>query len=207
MIERQYSRTDHPAVFESLLGIHDAQSQSLDLLRPAAAPGEGDVLGLGFYKGGTSVLADGYLAGGSLNAMQRQYCYGHGIFAQLLDDLEDVEQDGQAGYLTVYSELADHRPLDALASRTFDFGQHILAGLDCFNVDEAAGDAIQRGANLLLIDAISRTDRYYTPDYLRQLEAHFPFRFSFLKEQRSQFIKRHGPLGKLMETVFLFGNL
>ena len=68
MIEGQYSRSDHPAVFESLLDIHHAQGRSLKLLRRAAAPGEVDVLGLSFAKGGTSVLADGYLVSNSLTA-------------------------------------------------------------------------------------------------------------------------------------------
>ncbi len=203
MIEEQYSRSDHPAVFESLLAIHHAQSESLKLLRRAGAPGEVDVLGLSFYKGGTSVLADGYLAGGSLTERQRQYTYGHGIFAQLLDDMEDVEQDGQAGRLTLYSQSAG--PLDAPASRTFHFGRRILMGLDCFEVDESVRALIRKGAGLILIDAIARTDRYYTPSYLRELEACFPYRFSFLKEQRNAFIKRHGSLGKMMETIMLYG--
>jgi hypothetical protein len=201
MIEKQYSRPDHPAVFESLLDIHHAQSQSLKLMRRAAAPGEVDVLGLSFGKGGTSVLADGYLVSGSLNEAQRQFTYGHGIFAQLLDDLEDIEPDTQAGRLTVYSQPASHWTLDALANRTFHFGREVLKGLDCFDVDESLRALIRRGADLLLIDTIGRTDPYYTAAYLRELEAHSPFRFSFLSEQRDDFFKRHGSLVKLMETV------
>ena len=206
IIEKQYSRRDNPPVFESLLAIHHAQSQSLKLLHPAAAPGEVDVLGLSFYKGGTSVLADGYLAGGSLSGAQRQYIYGHGVFAQLLDDMEDVEEDSRAGRLTLYSQPAGHWPLDALANRTFHFGHRILMGLDCFKVDEPVRELIRHGADLLLMDAIGRTDRYYTPAYMRELEAHAPFRFSFLREQRSEFIRRHGPLGKLMEALMLYGK-
>jgi hypothetical protein len=206
MIETQYSRIDHPDVFESLMAIHEAQSQSVDLLRQAARMAEVDVLGISFYKGGTSVLADGYLAGGSLTLAQRQYSYGHGILAQLLDDLEDVEQDGRAGRSTIFSQPAGHEPLDGLANRTFQFGQRVLAGLGCFDVDKPVHGLIRRGANLILIDAISRTDGYYTPSYLQQLEAYAPFRFSFLKEQRRGFVRRHGPLGKLMETILLPGK-
>jgi hypothetical protein len=207
MIETQYSRFDQPAVFESLLAIHDAQGQSVKLLRRSAAPGEVDVLGLGFYKGGTSVLADGYLAGGSLNGAQRQYMYGHGIYAQLLDDMEDVEQDSRAGRLTLYSQPGGHWPLDALARRTFHFGHRVLMGLDCFEVGEPVRGLIRHGADLLLIDAIGRTEGYYTPAYLRELETYSPFRFSFLKEQRDQFIRRHGPQRKLMERLMFFGRL
>ena len=201
MIEKQYSRSAHPAVFESLLDIHHAQSLSLNLLRRVAAPGEVDVLGLSFYKGGMSVLADGYLVSGSLNEAQRQYTYGHGIFAQLLDDMEDLEQDSQAGRLTIYSQPAGHEPLDELANHTLKFGQNVLRGLDCFEVSEPVQELIRRGANLFLIDAISRTDSYYTESYLHAIEAHSPFRFSFLKEQRDKFFRRYGSLEKLMEAI------
>ena len=203
MIEKQYPRLAYPQVFESLLAIHRAQGRSLNLMRRSAAPGEVDVLGLSFEKGGTSVLADGYLINGSLDETQRQYTYGHGIFAQLLDDMEDVEQDSGAGRLTLYSQPAGHWPLDALANRTVHFGRNVLMQLDIFEVDESLRELIRRGADLLLIDTIGRTDRYYTGSYLRELESHSPFRFSFLNKQRKDLIGRHGSLVKLMETVML----
>src|ERR1043165_3503418 len=103
MIEGQYSRSRYPFVYESLLEIHRAQGQSLKLLHRSASSSDVDVIRLSFYKGGTSVLADGYLVSDSLDEAQRQYAYGHGIFAQLLDDLEDIAQDREAGRLTIYS--------------------------------------------------------------------------------------------------------
>jgi hypothetical protein len=203
MIEKQYPRSGYPRVFESLLDIHRAQGRSLKLMRSSAAPGEVDVVGLSFDKGGTSVLADGYLVSGWLDEARREYTYGHGIFAQLLDDMEDVGEDGQAGRLTLYSQPAGRWPLDALANRTFHFGRKVLMGLDCFEVDESLREVIRHGADLLLIDTIGRTDRYYTPTYLRQLEAHSPFRFSFLNKKRQRFFQRHGSLVKMMETAML----
>jgi hypothetical protein len=82
-------------------------------------------------------------------------------------------------------------------------------GLDCFDVEEPLREVIRRGADLFLIDAIGRMDRYYTPPYLQALEAHSPFRFSFLKEQRNDFAsgRRHRSLEKLMETFMFFSSL
>jgi hypothetical protein len=204
MIEKQYSRAEDPDVFESLLAIHRAQGRSLKLIRPTAAPGEVDVLGLSFEKGGTSVLADGFLVNPSLDESQQAYTYGHGIFAQLLDDMEDVEQDTRAGRLTVYSQPSGHWRLDALANRTFHFGRDVLVRLSCFDVDAPVRELICRGADLLLLDTISRTDPCYTESYLRELEAHSPFRFSVLKEERDCFFRRYGSLANLMDTVLLF---
>lgn len=203
MIEKQYSRSAYPAVFESLLAIYHAQNQSLKLLPSSTMPGKADVLELIFYKGGTSVLADGYLVSDSLNETQRRYTYAHGIFAQLMDDLEDIEQDSQAGRLTIYSKPTGHWPLDMLVNRTFQFGHQVLMRLDCFDTGEPVRELIRRSADLYLIDAIGRIDRCYTEAYLRGLEAYSPFRFSFLKEQRNDFFKRHGSLGKWLESALL----
>ena len=204
MIEDEYERSVYPGVFQSLLDIHRAQVRSLALLHRGAVPGEVDVLGLSFEKGGTSVLADGYLVDGSLAEAQREYTYGHGIFAQLLDDLEDIGQDSQAGRLTMYSQPAGHWPLDALANRTFHFGRSVLSGLDCFDVEEPVRRLIERGADLLLVEAIGRLDGYYSPSYLRDLEAHSPFHFSFLRQRRDELREQHGSLFKLAEGLMLF---
>ena len=204
MIEGQYPRPEHPRVFESLLAIHHAQGKSLRLLQRSAAPGEVDVLGLSFEKGGTSVLADGDLVSGSLTEAQRAYTYGHGIFAQLLDDLEDVEADSEAGRLTVYSQAAGHWHLDGLMNRTFHFGHRILQRLDCFDIEEPLRELIRRGADLVFIETIGRSGRYFTEPYLREVEAHSPFRFSFLEEQRNAFFKRHGSFVNLIETAMVF---
>lgn len=204
IIEEEYSRTDNPAVFESLLAVHDAQTQSLHLLHRDTDPGEVDVPGITFYKGGTSVLADGYLVGGSLTGEQIQYMYGHGIFAQLLDDLEDLEEDGRAGCLSVYSTHRGNKPIDELTNRTFHFGRRIFRGLDSFDTDESVRALIRRGADLLLIEVIGRTERYYNSSYLHDLEEHSPYRFSFLKEQQNRFLRRYGSQGKLMETFMFF---
>jgi hypothetical protein len=80
-------------------------------------------------------------------------------------------------------------------------------GLDCFDVEESSRDLIRRGADLFLIDAISRTDEYYSQSYLRELEVHSPFRFSFLKAERDRFFKRYGSQGKWMETLLAFSSV
>jgi hypothetical protein len=203
MIEGQFERSRHPDVFESLLAIHAAQGKSVHLMRPHAAPGEVDVMGLTFEKGGTSVLADGYLAAGSLNRAQREYAFGQGILAQLLDDLEDIPEDLRDGRLTVYSQAAGRWPLDSLTRRTFHFGRKVLDRLECFGTADPVKEMIQRGAVLLLIDAVRRAGRFHSQPFLGELEAHSPFRFSFLARHRKDFIRRHGSLARLMETQLL----
>ncbi len=63
--------------------------------------------GSSFEKGGTSVLADGYLVAGSLTAEQRECIFGFGVLTQLMDDLEDLPHNLADQFLTIFS-----RPLN-----------------------------------------------------------------------------------------------
>ena len=79
MIEEQYPRAEWPQVFASLLDIHHAQENSIRLLRRGPSAGEAVVLRLSFEKGGASVLADAYLAAGTLSREQAQFAFNWGV--------------------------------------------------------------------------------------------------------------------------------
>ena len=202
IIGGQYERSRYPRVFESLLAIHRAQSRSVRLLHRQASPYEVDVLGISLEKGGASVLADGYLVHGALTAAQEEFLFGYGAFLQLVDDLQDVQQDQQDRLSTIFSQSARRWPLDALTARTLQFGQRVLEGLDCFeNPDgEPLKELMRQSAVLLLIDAAGRAGRFYSRPYLRDLEAHSPFRFSFLAQVRRKLRRQRVSLMKLVEA-------
>jgi len=204
MIEGQYDRPRYPQVFESLLAIHHAQGESVRLLHRQASPYEVDVLGISLEKGGASVLADGYLVAGSLTQAQEEFLFGWGAFLQLVDDLQDVAGDRQGGLLTVFSQTATHWPLDRLTGRAFQFGARVLQRLDCFHApgpDAAAlKELMVRSASLLLVDAAGRAGRFHTRRYLRDLEAHSPFRFSFLNRSRQRLARQRVSLVRMVEA-------
>jgi len=204
LLERQFERARYPQVFDSLLAIHRAQEKSVRLLRRHAPPYEVDVLGISFEKGGTSVLADGCLVAGSLTRPQAEFLFGWGAFLQLADDLQDVQQDHQDGLLTVFSQTAGRWPLDELTNRTFHFGAQILERLDCFNASGADAQALQelmkRSGVQLLVDAAGRANRFHTRRYARKLEAHSPFRFSFLARVRRKIARQRASLTRMVEA-------
>ena len=68
LIEGQWPRAQHPDVYDGLLAIHAAQERSLAQQR-AGFHSDTDILRLSFAKGGASVLADAYLAKGSLSSV------------------------------------------------------------------------------------------------------------------------------------------
>ena len=206
-IEEQYPRVRWPEIFSSLLAIHRAQNNSIRLLRRDEDSQPVDVVKFSFDKGGASVLTDGYLAAGSLTPEEAQTVFCWGVLLQLADDLQDVRQDCQDGMLTVFSEIAGQEPLDGRTSRALQFARAVLDSLDrltgrnCRELRELIGRSLQS----LLIRAAGEAHDLYTRDYLAKLEAHSPFRFSFLTDRRKRLESRRGILNRLFEA-FLAGD-
>jgi len=203
MIEGQYERHCFPEVYESLLAIFHAQNKSMALLQGAASPYEIDVLGICFEKGGTSVLADGYLVGGRLTPAQEEFMFLYGTLTQLLDDLEDVKADLNAGLNTVFSQTAGRWPLDAITNRTISYGELLLKALENFTLPnlDPLKNLIRQSITPMMVDAAAQSPNLYTRGYLRNLQVHFPFRFSFLGKMRRKYVQNSDLPAKLVEMA------
>jgi len=202
MIESQYARAAFPQVYASLLAIHAAQHKSMRLLRPGASPYEADVLGISFEKGGTSVLADGYLVAGTLAGPQAEFLFGLGALLQLGDDLEDMAADRQAGLMTVFAQTAGRWPLDRLTTRALHFGRRMLARMSDFAAPgtELLWEFVDRSAMQPIYQSAGQASRFYSRDYLRALEAHSSFRFAFVRDQHRKLGRRREVLGRFLEA-------
>ncbi len=196
LIESQYSRTEFPDVFASLLAIHRAQERSLQLHR---TDGAGDVLEISFEKGGASVVADAWLAAGALDPAAAEFAFAWGVALQLGDDLQDVAADAQDGIRTVFAEVAGREPLDAVTNRAFAFGARVLAGLDSVGATAPAAiqELIRTSFFMLLTGAAGEARECYSPAYLRELERRSPFTFEFLHSRRRRFTRKRGILERL----------
>ena len=53
----------------------------------------------------------------------------------------------------------------------------------------------------LIIGAASLNQRYFRAEYLRNLEAHFPFRFSYLKRVKAQMKRQKVSMTTLMNFM------
>jgi hypothetical protein len=203
MIEGDHDRSRHPQVFESLIAIHEAQTKSLRLLRSNGPPSEADALAIVLEKGGTSVLADGCLVAGNLAQDQVSFLFGFGALLQLMDDLEDVPEDRKARLWTVFSRAAGNEPLDEATDRTLSFGQCVLAGLDRFSApgSDPLRELIQLSLSSGVIASAGRLRRFYRRSYLKELESHSPFRFSFYDRERRRLERRRALLARLFELL------
>ena len=191
-IEREHPRASCPEVYESLLAIQQAQVASLRQ-QGRAVPGELDLLALSVAKGGSSLLADACLVAGALQPGEADFAFGYGVFLQLLDDLQDVQADCDAGHMTLFSQPAGRWPLDRLASRLHRFIGRV--------VDEAPRfaapcyrdrlDLVRRNCTLLLVGAVAENAGLFSRPFAKALEERWPVDFGALRGLRRTAAKRY----------------
>jgi hypothetical protein len=183
-VEGRFPRAGHPGVYSSMLAIYNAQIRSLLQQR---GQGANDILAISFEKGGTSVLADGYLVAGRLDPDQERFCFGFGAFLQLADDLQDVEEDARRGHMTVFSQAAVRgKTLDLLL---FKYLRFIAAILERNPGRGRPGDAalravMLRACTLMALESAGKCRDRFGRKALRLCQASFPARFSYLRKLR-----------------------
>jgi len=190
-IENQYSRDENNKVFESLLFIYNAQEQSLIQQKGCILPFEKDIIGISFEKGGTSVLADGYLVKNQLSKEEVEFMFAYGVFLQLIDDLQDVKEDLDNSHMTIFSGLATKLPLDKLVNKLFWFIDEILNHTNAFSCDESIKikKVIEESCKVMILEAISKNKKMFSRRYINQMEKYSMIRFSYYRKLKNKFKK------------------
>jgi len=210
-IEKHYSRSALPEVYQSLLAIYNAQVRSLTQQTGVNVISERDVLDVSFEKGGTSVLADGFLINGSLEYYQQFFCFGFGAFLQLSDDLQDVETDKNNVHLTLFSMKAGTEDLDKRTNKLMNFITSVTE-INLNNgqqINEKLKELIQKNCFLLNMEAIARNSRYFSKKYVKHIEQFCPLGFEFLSRLRSDLqnrvlqIKNHNVSLEMISALLL----
>ena len=190
-IEDQYSRDKFPEVHESLLYIHSAQVESLKQQKNKTIPYEKDILGISFEKGGASVLADGYLVRGKLNEDEMNFCFGYGIFLQIIDDLQDIDEDLANNHMTILSQLAKEYPIDKLINKLINFMNDFFLKEKVYSSKDAMKlkQVIEDSSMIMLFEAISKNKKRFSKEYVKEIESYSLVRFSYLKKLKDKFKK------------------
>jgi hypothetical protein len=186
MIEGEYPRGRFPDVYSSLLAIHAGQVKSLHQQGKFCILNDESLLQISVEKGGSSVLADGWLVGGSLHREEAEFFFGFGVMLQLLDDLQDLPDDLNAGHWTLFARAASHECLDSLTNQLWHFMNHVLDCTDCC-VEPGSlelKDLIRRNCRMLLLRSVAESACYYSSGYLSHMERLSPLSFAFLRDRR-----------------------
>lgn len=202
LIEDQFPRYRYPQVYECLLAIHQAQEDSLAQLRQKPRRMRADLLELSFAKGGTSVLADACLSHGFLSDLEAKFAFRWGVLLQLGDDLQDVEQDLENGSSTLFSRAArEGIALDQLVRQLLLFSEGVADKADQLPDGDRALKRLLRGSwRSLILMAVARAHRRFSPGFLAELERASPFRFRFERERHKRLAGRRGLYQVLFES-------
>ena len=180
MVEEEYPRARHPAVYDALLAILRAQGKGLRLQCPAEGLDDSSMNAITIEKGGASVAVDGYLVRGRLSPSELHALFGYGVVLQFIDDLQDMEEDGAAGHLTMFTCGRADGPLDDLTGRLIRFTHETVALLEAPGGGGFLPRLVGASCLILILEAVARHREHYGLQFLRALEEYSPLRFSFL---------------------------
>lgn len=188
LIEGEFPRTVYPGVYESLLAIHGAQEESLGQKAASGILSETDVLRISVMKGGTSVLADAFLAKGTVTGEEMQFSFGYGVVLQFLDDLQDIEGDRGEGSSTLFTRAEGKWALEATVNRLIRFTSSVLGDSRLPERSRAEGlsQLIERSCYGLLLESVAGHQEKFTRDYCKALEQYSPLRFGFFQSLRDR---------------------
>jgi len=117
LVENKYDRRQFPNAFNSLIAINEAQTKSLRQHTTEIPPME-LITQISMEKGGTSVLADGYLVMGDMTEEDALFAFGFGVALQLVDDLQDTSRDIEVNQHTLFTvPFLKKQPCDKNACR------------------------------------------------------------------------------------------
>jgi len=196
-IESQYGRDRYPGVYQSLLAIYNGQIRSLIQQSRQGHSSEAQILDISLDKGGASVLADGYLIRGFLNRDEADFCFGFGLFLQLADDVQDIEEDRKNNHMTLFSRNSADLKLDDLANKLFFVVKTVLDRK--FQVSSEKRKKLKKlihdSCFFLIMEAVGRNRSSFSSDYVAMIERSFPVRFDFLKTMqrkvKNRFLKKN----------------
>lgn len=186
MMEEEFPRHEYAGVYASLYAIHKGQTQSLKLMRSVGL-NDLQIQSICFEKGGASVLADGYLVAGKLTQQKERALFAYGIYLQLLDDIQDLDEDKLANTKTMFSLLSKDE-LALAVNKTIHFGRKVLEEMSCFydEANPAIIALISQSIDKMIIESVGVLGHRYNGAYLAELEHYSPLRFSFIRNKNAQ---------------------
>ena len=171
LIEIDWDRKKYPKVFEALLSILDGQNLSL-CQQHLDGVFSHDILGISFYKGGSSVLADAYLVKGNLTPSEEKFAFYYGVILQLADDLQDIKEDLKNHHYTIMNLQHQRGPLDSIFSKYMNFIDYFLQEIYAKDTKEqrALSELTKESIQSLVFAAVLKNKRSVSKSLYQQVK-------------------------------------
>ena len=177
-----------------MLAIHAAQERSIAQLKNGGHATDAEVLEISCEKGGTSVLADAFLAGGKLSEAEARFAFDWGVLLQLGDDLQDLRDDLRRQSATLFTRAVRRGgPLDALVNQLLAFSARVAAGMDDLpHATPTLRTLLPMSWRSLIVEAVADLRQFFTRRFLGELERTSPFRLKFLRKRHQRLRQAQG---------------
>jgi hypothetical protein len=116
--------------------------------------------------------------------------------------LQDVQEDLKQGSSTLFSKsVREGIPLDALVRQLLTFSALVADQVDALpHGDPALKRLLRMSWRSLILMAVARSYRYFTPGFIAEVEPESPFRFGFLRARNKRLSGRQGLYRVLFES-------
>lgn len=184
MIEDVFPREQYQNVYTALLLIQQGQCKSL---LQTQTSDQKTIMRISIEKGAASVIADGMLIKGELNAMQYQFCVEYGYMLQIADDIQDQKEDIAICHHTLASILTKKQERKALANQVLHYIQDVVWSR-CPIQEEHVRSCIIQSCTQLLISSILKNAMLYPSAYIHQLKQYLPYQKPFIDNVKEQML-------------------
>jgi len=187
-IASDYPRTEDDRIYTLLLMMLEAQEESLNQQNTDIIISEEERLDISLFKGGVSVLVDRFLVNKELTHEDLHFYLGFGFFLQLADDLQDIREDSDKGYQTLFTVNLTPEHEEKLVNKLLRFLNNLMGSYSAEN--NTFKDFVLASSNHLILTSLFRSGEFFTPSYQSRLEQYLPVTSDYLEESGAHIPER-----------------
>lgn len=182
LIDSDFDREEKELIFESISLVHQSQINSLKQVANDPITEE-EALSISFLKGGSTVLADAYLIKRGSEFEDLQFAFELGTYLQLIDDFQDMKEDGDAGIQTIFTlentkEQKDDE-VKKMLSYIFKVNQKVASDT---LIQKKMKDFLNYSMLVLIMDAVGQNPQVISKSLYKELESYSNVRLSFYQK-------------------------
>ncbi|MFA9378447.1 MAG: hypothetical protein ACERKZ_17130 [Lachnotalea sp.] len=176
-IELEYPRERDSTIFTLLQMILDSQEDSLrqqnnDILLTAEEP-----LNISLCKGGISVLIDQFFVKNNFTEYELNFYLSFGFFLQLVDDLQDIKEDYNKGYQTIFTQNLCPKETEKIVNKMLHFIHQIVISYNAPN--KCFLNFLLSNCYQLVYLSVTGSKDFFSKSYLNKLEKFYFISYSF----------------------------
>jgi hypothetical protein len=187
-IASEYPREKDERIYTLLLMMLEAQEESLHQQNRAISLNKEERLNISLFKGGVSVLVDRFLVNKELTPADLYFYLGFGFFLQLADDLQDIKEDSEKGYQTLFTVDTEKEPVEKLVNKLLHFLHTIMSTYSAEN--DTFKNFVMESSNQLIYTSICGSKEFFSQEYQSRIEKYLPVSFPYLEATKANSLDR-----------------